>query len=75
MTTTDTVLVVAADAFQQSVTAADTLFDLGADSLSTVEFALRLEQQLGSPVDPEWLMTGETLGELAATVLTRTQKS
>lgn len=72
---TKAVIEAAAEAFEQPVTASDTLFDLGADSLSIVEFLLGLEQRLGISVDPEWLMTGETIGELAAALFARTGSS
>jgi acyl carrier protein len=61
----DILLELAAEVFEQPVDPADTLFDLGADSLSVVELSLALEQRLGSPVDVGWLMSGGNLGQLA----------
>jgi acyl carrier protein len=75
MTTSDrtvtTFLEAAEQTFHQPASASDTLFDLGADSMSTVEFLLLLEERLGTTIDPELLMSGDPLGELAAAVRAR----
>ncbi|WP_062214976.1 acyl carrier protein [Streptomyces sp. NBRC 109706] len=57
----NTVIAVAEGVFESPVRPDDTFFDLGADSLRIVEFAQRLEDRLGVPVDLDGLVSGDPI--------------
>jgi acyl carrier protein len=65
------VLETASLVFRQPVRGEDSLFELGVDSLSVIEYCRRLEERLGIEVELEELFAAESLASLGAILADR----
>ncbi|MFB7377672.1 acyl carrier protein [Kitasatospora purpeofusca] len=59
------VLAVASQVVGRPVSAEESFFDVGGDSLLAVDLALQLEAATGAQIDFDFLLDGRTFGELA----------
>lgn len=64
----DDVLKIAGEVFRRPVTAADGFFDLGGDSITAVEFAIRLEERFGIEPDIDVVFSADTMTAIAGAI-------